>query len=82
MAEHSVIEQTETTWNPTTGCARTSPSRDHCYALAKRLKSEIHLRYDHRRGSRCAVRRHSHPSPVRERTSSGGGSRWHVRTCC
>jgi protein gp37 len=37
----SAIEWTEETWNPTTGCDRTSPGCDHCYALtlAKRLKA-------------------------------------------
>lgn len=40
MAESS-IEWTEVTWNPTTGCDRTSPGCDICYALtlAKRLKA-------------------------------------------
>lgn len=35
------IEWTEVTWNPTTGCDRTSPGCDNCYALtlAKRLKA-------------------------------------------
>lgn len=37
----TTIEWTEVTWNPTTGCDRTSPGCDHCYALtlAKRLKA-------------------------------------------
>jgi len=37
----SAIEWTEMTWNPTTGCDRTSPGCDNCYALtlAKRLKA-------------------------------------------
>ena len=37
----STIEWTEITWNPTTGCDRTSPGCDNCYALtlAKRLKA-------------------------------------------
>lgn len=41
MANKSSIEWTESTWNPTTGCDRTSPGCDNCYALtlAKRLKS-------------------------------------------
>src|SRR5258705_12583267 len=41
MASPSAIEWTEVTWNPTTGCDRTSPGCDHCYALtlAKRLKA-------------------------------------------
>ena len=41
MADKSGIEWTEATWNPTTGCDRTSPGCDHCYALtlSKRLKA-------------------------------------------
>ena len=37
----SAIEWTEVTWNPTTGCDRTSPGCDKCYALtlARRLKA-------------------------------------------
>ena len=37
----TAIEWTEETWNPTTGCDRTSPGCDNCYALtlAKRLKA-------------------------------------------
>ena len=37
----SKIEWTEATWNPTTGCDRTSPGCDNCYALtlSKRLKA-------------------------------------------
>jgi protein gp37 len=41
VGDKSAIEWTEATWNPTTGCDRTSPGCDHCYAmtLAKRLKA-------------------------------------------
>ena len=41
VGDRSGIEWTETTWNPTTGCDRTSPGCDNCYALAlaKRLKA-------------------------------------------
>src|ERR1700675_3397815 len=41
MADRSSIEWTEATWNPTTGCDRTSPGCDNCYALtlSKRLKA-------------------------------------------
>lgn len=41
MADHSSIEWTEATWNPTTGCDRLSSGCDNCYALAlaKRLKA-------------------------------------------
>jgi protein gp37 len=41
MGDRSGIEWTDATWNPTTGCDRTSPGCDNCYALtlAKRLKA-------------------------------------------
>ena len=47
MADKSGIEWTETTWNPTTGCDRTSVGCDNCYALAlaKRLKAMGNPRY-------------------------------------
>ena len=41
MSTATTIEWTEATWNPTTGCDRSSPGCDHCYAvtLAARLKA-------------------------------------------
>jgi protein gp37 len=41
MADHSGIEWTTATWNPTTGCDRVSEGCDNCYALmlARRLKA-------------------------------------------
>lgn len=47
VADRSSIEWTETTWNPVTGCDRTSPGCDHCYALrlAGRLKAMGQARY-------------------------------------
>jgi protein gp37 len=47
MTDHSSIERTQATWNPTTGCDRTSPGCDHCYALtlARRLKAMGNPRY-------------------------------------
>jgi protein gp37 len=47
MAQTSPIEWTEATWNPTTGCDKTSPGCDNCYALtlAKRLKAMGSARY-------------------------------------
>lgn len=47
MADHSAIEWTEATWNPTTGCDRTSPGCDNCYALtlARRLKAMGNPKY-------------------------------------
>ena len=47
MADKSSIEWTQSTWNPTTGCDRTSPGCDHCYALtmARRLKAMGNPKY-------------------------------------
>jgi protein gp37 len=47
MGDRSAIEWTEATWNLTTGCDRTSPGCDHCYALtlAKRLKAMGQAKY-------------------------------------
>ncbi len=47
MAGKSAIEWTEAKWNPTTGCDRTSPGCDNCYALAlaKRLKAMGQAKY-------------------------------------
>ena len=47
MSDGSKIEWTEATWSPTTGCDRTSPGCDHCYALtmAKRLKGMGQAKY-------------------------------------
>jgi protein gp37 len=47
MSDRSSIEWTEATWNPTTGCDRTSPGCDNCYALtlAKRLKAMGSAKY-------------------------------------
>lgn len=47
MGDKSGIEWTEATWNPTTGCDRTSPGCDNCYALtlAKRLKAMGQAKY-------------------------------------
>src|SRR5438445_6454834 len=33
MGDRSVIEWTDATWNPVTGCTQLSPGCDHCYAL-------------------------------------------------
>lgn len=47
MADKSSIEWTEATWNPSTGCDRTSPGCDNCYALslAKRLQAMGQVKY-------------------------------------
>ena len=47
MADRTGIEWTQATWNPSTGCDRTSHGCDNCYALtlAKRLKAMGNPRY-------------------------------------
>lgn len=47
MSSASRIEWTDATWNPVTGCTRTSPGCDHCYAerMAKRLRAMGNPRY-------------------------------------
>jgi protein gp37 len=47
VADRSAIEWTGATWNPTTGCDRTSPGCDNCYAMAlsKRLKAMGSAKY-------------------------------------
>lgn len=54
VADRSSIEWTEATWNPTTGCDRTSPGCDHCYALtlARRLKAMGNPKYQVDGGSK------------------------------
>src|SRR4051812_6742742 len=32
MADKSLIEWTDATWNPVAGCTKVSPGCDHCYA--------------------------------------------------
>lgn len=41
MAAQSSIEWTDSTWNPVTGCTKTSPGCKHCYAerMARRLQA-------------------------------------------
>jgi protein gp37 len=53
-SEHSTIEWTEATWNPTSGCTKVSPGCDRCYAerITRRFPStfpngfELTLRHD------------------------------------
>jgi len=61
----TAIEWTDRTWNPVTGCDRTSPGCDNCYALtmAKRLKAMGSPRYqrdgdEHASGPGFAVTLH------------------------
>ncbi len=46
---NSTIEWTEATWNPVTGCTKTSPGCKHCYAerMSKRLRAMGQPNYQH-----------------------------------
>jgi protein gp37 len=61
MAEKSVIEWTDATWNPITGCTKVSLGCKHCYAerLAFRLQAMGSKRY--RNGFRVSL----HPEALR-----------------
>ncbi|MHB2029335.1 MAG: DUF5131 family protein [Acidimicrobiales bacterium] len=56
MSAKSSIEWTESTWNPTTGCDRTSPGCDHCYALtlSRRLQAMGNPKYQRDGDSRTS----------------------------
>lgn len=43
MGDHSNIQWTDATWNPTTGCTRVSAGCDHCYAF--QLHDQRHAAY-------------------------------------
>ncbi|MBI4473526.1 MAG: DUF5131 family protein, partial [Acidobacteria bacterium] len=47
MGDNSLIEWTDATWNPVTGCTKVSPGCKHCYAerLAARLQAMGNRRY-------------------------------------
>lgn len=47
MSDNTGIEWADSSWSPVTGCDRTSPGCDHCYALtmAKRLKAMGSAKY-------------------------------------
>lgn len=67
MALQSGIEWTESTWNPVTGCTKTSPGCKHCYAerMARRLQAMGQPNYAS--GFRLAVHRGSLELPLRWR---------------
>lgn len=63
MATKSSIEWTEYTWNPVTGCTKTSPGCLNCYAerMAKRLQAMGLPNY--RTGFRVALHEHALSAP-------------------
>jgi hypothetical protein len=82
MAERSVIEWTDASWNPVTGCDRVSPGCDRCYALrtSKRLKAMGQPKYQtngdvRTSGSGFGVAVHKATTPARWRSCAS-------RRCC
>lgn len=49
MSDHSAIEWTDSTWNPTRGCTKISPGCTHCYAetFAERFRGVPTHPYEH-----------------------------------
>ena len=64
MGQLSKIEWTGSTWNPVTGCVKTSPGCIHCYAerMAKRLQAMGQPNYA--KGFRLAMHEHALGLPL------------------
>ncbi len=65
MGDHSAIEWTDATWNPTTGCSKVSPGCKNCYAerLSLQLKKRGVRKY--RLGFRLTVHPKTFDLPLR-----------------
>lgn len=65
MSLSSSIEWTESSWNPLTGCSKTSPGCKNCYAerMAMRLKSIGHPNYTN--GFKVTIHEHVLDLPLR-----------------
>src|SRR3989304_4775122 len=65
MAANSTIEWTESTWNPVTGCTKTSEGCTHCYAerMALRLKAMGQKNYAN--GFQVSLHPHSLSIPLK-----------------
>jgi len=70
MARRSGIEWTQTTWNPVTGCSKTSPGCLHCYAerMARRLQAMGQPNYA--QGFQPTLHPHMLDLPLRWKTPS------------
>lgn len=68
MCARSAIEWTESTWNPVTGCTKTSPGCKNCYAerMARRLKAMGQPNYA--AGFSVATHPHALPLPAAWKT--------------
>jgi len=61
MGANSAIEWTEATWNPVTGCTKTSPGCQHCYAERMALRLRAMGQPNYARGFEVAL----HPTSLR-----------------
>ena len=70
MARRSGIEWTQNTWNPVTGCSKTSPGCLHCYAerMARRLQAMGQPNYA--QGFQPTLHPHMLDLPLRWKTPS------------
>lgn len=67
MGAKSAIEWTQATWNPVTGCTKTSPGCAHCYAerIARRLQAMGQPNYAN--GFEVTIHEHALDLPLRWR---------------
>ena len=63
MSDHSAVEWTEATWNPTIGCTKVSPGSDRCYA--ERVTHRFPKTYP--RGFQLTLRPHALDLPLKWR---------------
>jgi protein gp37 len=69
MTQHTQIEWTDATWNPTTGCTKISPGCDHCYAerFAERFRGVFGHPYE--RGFDLTLRPERLSQPLKWKSS-------------
>ncbi|MBI5649200.1 MAG: phage Gp37/Gp68 family protein [Chloroflexi bacterium] len=64
MATHSSIEWTESTWNPLTGCTKTSPGCKHCYAERMALRLQAMGQPNYVNGFKLTLHEHALELPL------------------
>jgi protein gp37 len=69
MTQHTQIEWTDATWNPTTGCTKISPGCDNCYAerIAERFRGVVGHPYE--RGFDLTLRPERLSQPLKWKSS-------------
>ena len=69
MTQHTKIEWTDATWNPTTGCTKISPGCDNCYAerIAERFRGVVGHPYE--RGFDLTLRPERLSQPLKWKSS-------------